>query len=142
MSDAIAVFSSHRIVQFATALTQARVTFADGGVYLTQLIDGAEGAAQVFIPDEEIGALLTTLQQHLTRRSEAVDVPAPDDMRIWRVIGTILHDDPDGEERATAVDVTVAADDSYEALRVTLEQLQMRYAGATWETTPSVECQF
>lgn len=121
-------------------LTSVRITRVEGGLYLTQIIAGAEGIDQIFVPDVEIAALAAALQRRLTAHLPDIDM-AVGATSIWRVSGTLLYDDADGEEHAIDVAVSVEAADRHEALRITLEELQERYVGATWEATPEIEPQ-
>lgn len=127
------------IIQPREEMTHVRLAPADGGVYLVQVVDTADDASQrVYIPEAEVSALVTALQRYLAEQCVLLG-EAVEEGLVWRVTGTILYDDPDGEEHVLDLDMMVAALDEAEALRVTLEQLQAHYMGAAWDGMPSVE---
>ncbi|MCG8346737.1 MAG: hypothetical protein MI924_03015 [Chloroflexales bacterium] len=124
---------------FCEEFVRVRVTPTQGGVHLTQVVDGVASSAQVYVSDNQLPVLVALLQQRLAQSQQEQATLLDDTANTWRVTGSIRHDDYDGEEHATDVELTVKATDEGEALRLTLAQLQERYVDATWEAFPLIK---
>jgi hypothetical protein len=124
---------------FCEEFVRVRVTPTQGGVHLTQVVDGVTSSAQVYVSDNQLPVLVALLQQRLAQSQQEQAALLDNAANTWRVTGSIRHDDYDGAEHAPDVELTVEATDEDEALRMILEQMQERYVGVTWEASPLIE---
>ncbi|MCU0493438.1 MAG: hypothetical protein MUD01_17765 [Chloroflexaceae bacterium] len=139
MTDSLMQKSDLPLLQHQPLLC-VRLLPVAGGLMLCQGDEPGE-AVQLYVPTEEVAALVLALQHHASQHSPELDELLPE-LGIWRVTGTILYDDDYGEEALIDLDMTCEAVDEAEAVRLTLEQLQERYMGAAWDGTPVCERQF